>query len=38
MNSSIAERAALAGALLRLRAEIIAAQIRELREMLKSQF
>ena len=32
-----AERAALAGSLLRLRAEIIAAQIRHFREMLKNQ-
>jgi hypothetical protein len=33
--NSIAERAALAGALFRLKAEIIAAQVRQLGELVK---
>lgn len=36
--NTIAERSAIAGGFLKLRAELIAIQIRQLREMLKKQF
>jgi len=36
--NTIAERSAIAGALLKLRAELIAMQVREFRELLIKQF